>query len=244
VARARFALSVASVLAVVELSVLLGPGPIRVAAGLTLGLVLPGLVLVRVIQSRVRVEGAERLALVPGMSIALAVITGLVLNALDVHLTTESWSIALGLVTAAGLVAVAVSQGGGWNPPRSGLRPSSAAPAAVLALAALAVAGALVVGVHGERDRGPGFTELWALPAASSSSAVQLGVRSHERRDARYRVLVSIDGRVVRSRGILLHPGQMWRSTEAVARRGEQLEVTLEKAPDPSPYRRVRLITG
>jgi uncharacterized membrane protein len=256
-ANATLARTVGAVLAAVELGILLGPAPIRVAAGLILGLVLPGLVITRAVSARARIEGAEQLLLVPGISIAVAVIAGLVMNAARIHLTAVNWAVALGLVTTVGVVVIAMFEDGEvGRKPRGGrgrsqraefareVRPPVVASAAMLAVAAMSVVGALVLGVLGQRDRGPGFTELWALPGASSHSAVRLGIRSRERHDMRYRIRVSIDGRVVRSQQITLQPGQTWRSTQSVTKFGKQVEVALLKSARGPVYRRVRLTTG
>ena len=63
----------ALVLAGAELGILLGPAPIRVPAGLIVAF-LPGLAITRAIQTRTRIEGTEQLLLVPGISLAVAVI--------------------------------------------------------------------------------------------------------------------------------------------------------------------------
>jgi uncharacterized membrane protein len=256
-ANATLARTVGAVLAAVELGILLGPAPIRVAAGLILGLVLPGLVITRAVSARARIEGAEQLLLVPGISIAVAVIAGLVMNAARIHLTAVNWAVALGLVTTVGVVVIAMFEDGEvGRKPRGGrgrsqraefareVRPPVVASAAMLAVAAMSVVGALVIGVLGQRDRGPGFTELWAVPGPTSASAVRLGVRSRERHEVRYRLRVSIDGRVVRSQRITLRPGQTWRSTQSVTKAGEQVHVALLKSTRGPVYRQVRLTGG
>jgi uncharacterized membrane protein len=244
--------------AAAELGILLGPQPIRIAAGLTLGFILPGLLVTRVILARTRIEGAEQLLLVPGMSIAVAVITGLVLNAADIRLTVGNWAIALGLVCAAGLVVLVMLEDDDERKRRRRpLRIRLAAapggrlllaigPAALFVMAALLVSGALVVGVLGGRDRNSEaqFTELWALPGPSPTADVRLGVRSHERGDMRYRVRVSLEGRVVRSQALTLKPGQTWQSTQPVPRPGEHVGVALLKSPGGRVYRLVHLTAG
>jgi uncharacterized membrane protein len=245
-------------LAAAELGILLGPAPIRVAAGLTL-FFLPGLVITRLIQTRTRIEGTEQLLLVPGMSLAVAVIIGLVLDAVHIPLTAASWGIALGLVTVAGLVVRAIREGQSevGRPPHvprawltaassGGRRSLSIGAAAMFAMAALAVGAAVVIGVLGQRDRDSktAFTELWALPAQGSASAVRLGVRSHERGAVRYRIRVSIDGRRVRSQALTLRPGQTWHSMQPVTRSGARVGVALLTSPQGPVYREVHVTAG
>jgi uncharacterized membrane protein len=247
----------APALAVAELSILLGPAPIRVAAGLTLGLILPGLAFTRVL-GRGRIRGAERLLLVAGISVVIAILTGLVLNGAHIPLTTENWAIALGLVTVVGLAIEATSASDerpGRDPRRNSRRPPDPASVggrrmpgvvsvAMVAVAAIGAVGALVVSALGERYRGPGFTELWALPSRSSLSAVRLGVLSHERHDVRYRLRVSIDDRDVRTQQITLRPGQAWQSTQPGTQPGEHVDVLLENWPRGTVYRQVHLSTA
>lgn len=238
-----------------ELGILFGPAPIRVAAGLTVAL-LPGLAITRAIQPRTRVEGTEQLLLVPGISLAVAVITGLILNSADIRLTAGNWAIALGLATAAGVAAEAMLKEEhevGRRPRRPDGRLPAASPrgrssldvgsAAMFVIAALAVSAAVVGGVLAQRDRDiqTGFTQLWALPEPGSPSAVRLGVRSHERGDARYRIRVSIEGRVVRDQALTLRHGQTWESTQPVARPGEHIGVALLTSPRGPAYREVHI---
>jgi uncharacterized membrane protein len=245
-------------LAAAELGILLGPAPIRVAAGLTL-LFLPGLVITRVIQTRTPVEGTEQLLLVPAMSLAVSVITGLVLNSAHIPLTTGSWAITLGLVSAAGLVLTTIHEREhevGRHPrglpawrtaaSRGGRRSLGIEAAAMFVVAALAVSAAVVIGVvgQGDRNRETAFTELWAVPAPGSAPAVRLGVRSHERGAVRYRIRVSIDGRVVRSQPLTLRPGQSWHSTQPVTGSGERVDVALLTSPRGPIYRAVHVTAG
>jgi uncharacterized membrane protein len=241
-------------LAGAELGILLGPAPIRVPAGLIVAF-LPGLAITRAIQTRTRIEGTEQLLLVPGISLAVAVITGLVLNSADVRLTAGNWAIALGLATAAGVAAEAMLKqehevtrprrrhGRLTAASRRGRSTLDVASAAMFVIAALVVSAAVASGVRAQRDRDiqTGFTQLWAVPEPGSPSAVRVGVRSHERGDARYRIRVSIEGRVVRSQALTLRPGQTWRSTQPVARSGQRVDVVLLTSPRAPAYREVHV---
>jgi uncharacterized membrane protein len=259
VANGRTLPLLASALAAAELGILVGPAPIRVAAGLTLVLVLPGLVITRGVLARLRILGTEQLLLVPGLSLAIAVITGLVLNTAHIRLTAANWAGALGLVTSVGLLAAALlddvhEDSAQPRGPRAWLttvravrrRSLGIGPAAMLVIAALATGAALAIGVlgHRDRDRQTAFTELWALPGPSSGSAIRLGVRSHERGDVRYRIRISIEGRVVRDHALTLQPGQTWRSTQPVKRSGEEVDVALLTSARGSVYREVHLAAG
>jgi hypothetical protein len=109
-------------------------------------------------------------------------------------------------------------------------------------MAALATSAAVGIGLLGQRaaESRTEFTELWALPIPGSPPVARLGVRSHERVDVRYRLRVSIDGRLVRSRVLTLRPGQTWQSTEVV-QTGQYVAVALLRPPDGRVYREVHL---
>jgi hypothetical protein len=252
VARPRTLLAFA--FAAAELGILVGPAPIRVVAGLIV-VFMPGLMITRLINLQARMERAEQLLVVLGMSLAVAVITGLVLNSAHIPLTAASWSLALGLITAVGLAAAAALEdeaAGGHPSPRpaasltalspGGWRPPGVGPPAMFVMAALAASAAIVIGVLGQRaaDSRTQFTELWALPIPGSPPIARLGVRSHERVDVRYRIRVSIDGHLVRSQALALRPGQAWESTQLV-RAGQHVDVSLLTSPHGRVYREVHL---
>ena len=110
-ADARLTRSLAAALGVAELSIFLGPPFLRVPGGLLLGLVLPGLVLAPLLSLR-GADRVEKLLFVPALSVVIAIVTGLVVSAAHVRLTMQSWAVALGVVTAMGLVVAAT---GGRN---------------------------------------------------------------------------------------------------------------------------------
>jgi uncharacterized membrane protein len=256
VARGRTLALLAAALIAAELGVLLGPAAIRVPSGLILTFLLPGLVMTRGILIRTRIEATEELLLVPGLSLAIAVITGLAIGTARARLTATTWAIALGIVIAAGLLAAGLLA---RAPERTrALRRPAPRPAPVLpsrgkspgigpvvmfAVGALAVFSAIAIGVRGQRDHDDksGFTELWALPGASNGSAIRLGVRSHERRDVRYRIRVSIEHRAVRDQALTLRPGQTWQTTQPVGRPGERVRVALLTSSRGRVYREVHL---
>ncbi len=199
-------LSIASALVVAEIAVLLAPLPLRVPAGMLLVLVLPGLAATRALRRRLLLERTELLVLVPGLSLATSVLVGLLVYAAHLRLTTRIWAVALAVVVL-GLLAV-----GGRGGRRTGVQPrarlsggtrSRAVPGAVILCSLATIAGAVVLAAHGERSAtGGGFTELWALRThAVSTPAVALGVTSHERGSAHYRLQI-VAGRAVTKRGI------------------------------------------
>jgi hypothetical protein len=251
--------ALAWVLVAAELGTLLGPEPVRIPAGLTLGLILPGLVITRLLIGPRSIGRLELLALVPGVGVSVAVITGLTLDIVHVPLTTVSWALSLGLVTGAGIAVTAIPAGESrvaWNPPRPSPWPTPASPGrpvwrsigptGMFVLAAVAVGCAISVSAigQGRRDARTQFTELWALPGSRAAPGVRLGVQSHQSADVRYGLRVSVDGRVVRSEPLALKPGQTWQATQRVAGSGRHVDVALLTSPRGRIYREVHVTTG
>jgi uncharacterized membrane protein len=239
-------------LIVAELGALFGPYPLRVAAGLVLVLVLPGLAATRALHPRGR---TEQLLLIPGLSLSISILVGLIAYAANFRLTTGVWAVALGLATIAGLVAGfkpgSVDEGRaevGYAPLRGGLLPrppslqSSVGPLLVVA-GCLATALAVVVAINGQRHAPtPGFTELWAIRTHTGKvPSVALGVRSHEWSDTRYRLRISVPGRAARVQSIQLRPGQSWQRREKLGTSKAGVTVTLTKLPGHLAYRHVHL---
>ena len=78
---------------------------IQVAVGGALVLWLPGYALTAALFSQSQLQGIERTLFSIGTSIAVAILTGLGLNAVGISLTAWTWGIALGgLALAAGAV--------------------------------------------------------------------------------------------------------------------------------------------
>lgn len=236
--------AIALAVAFAELGVLTASGPLRVVAGLALALVLPGLIVIRLAR-RWRLEAAEQIAYSLGLSCAIAILVGLRIAAFNVKLDTRSWAVALGLVCLAGLAATALverrQKPAAAAPKPSGLPWLDGASAVMLGLAVLGTAAAIGIGVAMQGNHGSPFTELWALPGGAGATSVELGVRSHERRPTRYRIVVSVAGQRTRDQSITLSPGRTWISTQQLASRGQGVQVTLTKAGDRQVYRRVRL---
>jgi hypothetical protein len=254
----------------VELAIILGPAVLRVPAGVLLGLILPGLVIAPLL-SRPGMERVERILLVPGISLAIVIMTGLLLAAAGIGLGRISWALALGVVTGCPVMATSVRrhrrapQSGAPAPGRgreawglyrrprmrlgmSSLRPAArilrsprlVASAVLVGLAAAGGTAAFAVSLAGDRYRGPGFTELWALPGPDAAPIVRLGVISHERHDVRYRVRVVVSGRQVQTSEVGLAPGEAWTAARLLTRPGT-VNVWLEREPSAAVYRHVEV---
>jgi hypothetical protein len=91
-------------------AVLIGPAPLPVAGGLLLGFVLPGLALTDLLFRHRTLSAVERTVLTPALSLAVLVLSGLLLYVSGVHLDRTSWTLAAAGVTMLALVAEAVRE--------------------------------------------------------------------------------------------------------------------------------------
>src|SRR5262245_60324357 len=85
---------------------------LRVVGGLLLAFVLPGLAATSALFPARAISRPERLVLTPGLSLALLVVGGLVLNVAGVKLTTLAWA---SLAALAGVTFAVLSFGRRWR---------------------------------------------------------------------------------------------------------------------------------
>jgi hypothetical protein len=108
-ATVRSSAAVAVATAVSVVAVAAGPSAVAAPAGVLLAFVLPGAALTTALFHRRALTTAERVVLAPALSLALVVLSGLLLNAAGVHLDRGSWAAATAGVTAIALLATAVT---------------------------------------------------------------------------------------------------------------------------------------
>jgi hypothetical protein len=97
-----------ALVAFAELAVYLDVAPLRIVGGLALALCLPGWVITQALSARFMSERSTRLLLIPVLSISTLVIAGMLLYALGIPLTSDSWAVALGALTLGGVGAWAL----------------------------------------------------------------------------------------------------------------------------------------
>ncbi len=226
--------------------------PLRFAFGAPLLLYFPGSMLTALLFPQPSLTMPVRLLLILGLSLAVAVVGGLVLNLTPWGLETSSWTLWLGSTT---LVAGAAAMGRhrrhtvmqpeefrlGLN-----LRQSLLAGAALVVLvSAIGVArwGAL----HAPSKP---FTQLWATPVAGSNGeTIQIGIRNHEHAVEIYQLQVVVGEEIVYGRSaLMLGPDQRWQQVvplPANAPPDAPVEVQLYRADELAHvYRRVVLVRG
>lgn len=226
------------------------PVPMRIVVGVPLVTFLPGYALLRVaLGGGSAFSGiGERVALSVGLSLALVVITGLLLELSPWHLSAQSWLVSLSLLTIVLCVAALVRSRSELPEPsdRSRARVGRIEIAAFSAAGLLAI-GALVLAWSGAtRQTGAPFTQLWLVPAHATMPVLEIGVENHEATVVTYRLEVLTGTAVVREWGpITLSNGERWTQRfDAPQLVDDDASVTalLYRADlPPDPYRTVFL---
>lgn len=223
---------------------------------LTLPLVflLPGYALMSALFPGREFGMVERLLFSLGLSLACVILGGLLLNLTPWGLRAGSWALLLGSITlGACMVTLLRRRRQGISPP-GWLRPGriglNVRQGLLLGLAVLIVCGAVAVSIIGaERQPYPGFTQLWVLPVsgANSQNEVRLGVKNMESAAMEYRLVVNVDGRVVKVwPAIALNQNSTWQATLALPQSGHtgtaKVEANLYREDAPKTiYRHVLL---
>ena len=230
-------------------------GPVLTAAvGVPLVLALPGYALTAALLPVRALALPERIALAIGSSLAVAAVSGLVLQSLSLKLGAANWSLFLALTTLAGLLIALIRRRIGQTSiaSESVLAVSSRtrrvgtgqmalmilATAITLAAIALATDGAL-------NPPAPGFTQVWLQSPAPDARSVLVGMQSNEHQSARYRIEMAVDGRpTTQWSGITLRPGERWGAAvdlPDVPPQGDRVQVFVYREDASGVYRHVEL---
>jgi hypothetical protein len=164
--------SLAVVTAVSAAGVLAGPAPVQVAGGILLAFALPGLAVTGILFRGRDLSAVERVLLAPALSLAVLIVSGLLMYVLGVDLDRVAWTAATAGVTLLALFA-------GVLPPRRRTavdvsdEPSdvSSALAGTAARAAMAPA-AIATGSTATGPRKPGSAVSPAGPAGTTVMTV------------------------------------------------------------------------
>jgi hypothetical protein len=179
-------------------------------------LLIPGGLLVRMLPSRPK-DLFFQFALAVGLSIAICIVVGLLLNVLPAGIDHRTWACALGLVSMAEAVVVASLRSRGAktrNSSPSMLDRTDAKPVIVAAVAAVAILGGLISIVAWERSnaeaayRQEHSAEVWVEPASGGVAVV--GVRSDTSGRNRFRLSLSAAGHSIKDYTFTLEWQQTW----------------------------------
>lgn len=221
---------------------------------LPLVLVLPGYALLSALFFRQTFSITERLLYSPGISLAIVISGGLVLNVTPTGFSADSWALLLGCVTlAACIVALVRRRGQSASPSRYFTFSHSGftfRQGVLLGLASVIVCGAIAVSIIGaEQQPYPGFTQLWILPVqgASAKNSVLLGVKNMEHAEMTYLLEVNVDGKLVKTwPSIALKQSESWEMTLLISQTkhagSTMVEAMLYRVDAPTKiYRHVEL---
>ncbi len=170
---------------------------IGIMLALPLIFVLPGYTLTQALFHKRSLGVPARLLFSLGLSVAIDILGGLILNLLPAGLHRISWAVLLGLLTAVFSLPVAYLRRAA---PVSGVRlPGlrfTISSSVLFGLAIVVVALSIAYDAIGvAQQTHPSFTQLWMLPTVQSgkSCAVRLGLRSFESTSVTYRVTMTIE---------------------------------------------------
>lgn len=191
----------------------------------------------------------ETLAFSLGLSLAVDIVGGLIINLTPQGFAPLPWTIFLVSVTCAGCAIAALNRRHRLEPTsgqsRLGL---SVSQVFLLGLSVVVVASAMMI----VRDQAAGpastFTELWSRPASADGQiAFDVGVRNAESKEMNYALKVQVGETVVYElSSIALAPGETWEKTVVLGTVGnEDVQVFLYRMDSPSEiYRQTRWRSG
>jgi uncharacterized membrane protein len=211
-------------------------------------LFLPGYAVMSAALPSSSLDRLERLTMSLGLSIALTILGGLVVNLLPAGLGTQSWSILLTLVVIGGSNVAMLRRARLQAATGQELRLSPAMPVGAgarrlqrslqlpavsrrwralgLCLALLVMTGAIIFSRESAMHQPyPGFTQLWVLPVQASNGqpGVELGIVNDETSTMSYTLVVKRDQETIRRiTGIALPRRGTWEATMLIVRGSEQ----------------------
>ncbi len=225
---------------------------IGIILALPLVFVLPGYTLTEALFHKRSLDASHRLVFSLGLSLAIDILSGLLLNLLPIGLQAISWAMFLGLLTAVLSLFVAYLRRrrsvsvNGARPPRFRFSISSFVLFGLaIVVASLSILYAVIGAVQQPH---PGFTQLWMLPAvqAGKNCAVRLGVRSFESTPLTYRITMTVEqARATTWPSIALAPQGEWDRQVSIppgATDNVSVEVQLYRVDKPqAAYREVNV---
>jgi uncharacterized membrane protein len=220
---------------------------IRAPLAVALVAVLPGYAITRA----VRLRGAglpAHLLLSLGMSMAITGLSGFVLNWTPWGLQAHSWAVLLsGITVVAAIIALLRHDARTISPATPRPQRMWRAPQTALLVMALCVvvAAGTVSYLGATHQPRKGFTQLWMVPEQSvGANAFRLGVRSEEMNATRYRLDLSIEGRVVQEFSVpVLQPEKQWQTVVVLPDGAQAVDASLYKVDEPDQvYRHTALV--
>ncbi len=211
---------------------------------------VPGYTLAKIMLYNKSSDKTHFLILSIGLSIALSIVNGFVLNLFSFGLQATSWTVSLGLISSFfALISVYLGQRSSiqihLTPLKSGISRYFLVGIAVT----LVVFSFWYSTITIAQEPQQGFTQFWMLPAKQQSSQscnISVGVRNFEATTTTYRIEMSINGTQAKSwTSVVLAPQQEWDQAipvDTTASNTMYLEAQLYRADKPnSMYREVHM---
>jgi len=223
---------------------------IGVVLALPLVFLLPGYVVTEILSYKRALNTTYSAIFSVGLSLAIDILGGFILNVFTMGLRAVSWVVLLGLLTVAfSLLTAFLRRGSHINERRMPVLHLRIHEYIVVGFAILVVVLSLHYSVTGVvQQPHMGFTQLWLLPAQSEKSCtLRLGVRSFESTSTMYVVVMKENDKEVGVRSsIVLAPQEEWDSAVPLAATttdGISIKVSLYKAGKPeNVYREVHIM--
>jgi hypothetical protein len=203
---------------------------IRVALGLPIVLVLPGYAVLEALFPDQHLSSLERLVLVPGLSISITVLSGLVLHITPWGLQALSWILLLSGVVFFGSVVAAMRRHSGFDLALPQIE-FKRLDAFLLGLALIVLVAAGAVATNAAQYRyTPEYASLWMLPLEDGENSVRVGLRNGSW-PATYTLRVRAGEEIIREWSPLaLEEEQEWEVTVSVPaniKEGDAVEALL-----------------
>lgn len=232
----------------------------RILFGLPLVFIAPGYALTAASFRMGSLGLPDRIAFILGLSLACAVLGGLILNWTPFGLRTASWAVLMCAITFAGCGVAFLRWRTDAHPADArsfiGLKPRAAL---LFAFAVVVTAGAIGLSAAGQAQQqaSEGYVQFWILPVSKSASdeqTVSVGVSNQQSRTMQFRLVIQQDGKTVQMwPAITVKPHETWvtkRTLQAPAStisapsgsQGEEVEAILYRSDTPTAvYRHVQL---
>jgi len=246
-------LLLAAMIALMNIILVLLPGypsVIGIVLALPLVFLLPGYTLTEALFYKRPFDGVYRCIFTLGLSLAIDILSGFILNIFPIGLWSTSWAIFLGLLTVLFSLLVAYlrrgSSIGGIRLPKFGFGIHQYILLGLSIVVAILSIEYSAIGVVQQPH--PDLTQLWMLPStqANNNCAIRLGVHSFETTSVTYQLTMAINGVQANTWSpVVLAPQEEWDRLVPIPPRytsGIYIEVRLYKSDKPrTVYRTVHL---
>jgi len=227
----------------------------RLVLALLLTFLLPGYALQAAMINAPTLGKAERLLLRLGLSLAVAILGGLILNLTVWGLRSSTWAASLGAVTAAGCLVAIVRRRGiravssPALPHFHGsvqLMPLGLAGLMGIAAVVILVRSVMLASDFAARDPAVEVVQLWALPeTVDGQTTLQVGIANRQGDTATYRLQLQQGGQLLQEwPAITLSAGEQWETRVTLP--GDladavPIDVLLYRPDSPIAYRHAQV---